>query len=285
MLHLYPPLQKLENKHQTVDGPPTNMSKIIFLDVDGILNLEGDQPPTLKPTLLKALGTLVQNTQASLVLSSTWRHHPQLCQILTSALMEVSQLPSNAILSMTGDARPGNLGRAEEIGEWLNATMLSETSLPIVNWLVLDTLPLGGVPYFANHYIHVDATVGLSQRDVKLATQMLNAKRKKNKNKNKGAARDSTTNSTKQGKEDVAMLMEQYQAHQRQVARDQLHAKITALSARKEQVMDEVSEGKLPWFDTGSGGAILKLSMASHVHLLDQNIRTLKEHLQEISTN
>jgi HAD domain in Swiss Army Knife RNA repair proteins len=55
--------------------------KIIFLDIDGVLNCKGTRNPrkfpyVIDPVLLGRLNDLVEKTQSNIVLSSTWRLDP-----------------------------------------------------------------------------------------------------------------------------------------------------------------------------------------------------------------
>lgn len=247
------------------------MTKLIFLDVDGVLNVDDDtrkgRSDVLRPKLLQLFGLLVRETNASIVLSSTWRHHPQLCKILTDALVEVGKISEHSIVAMTGDTRSGPVGRAEEIAEWLDTTIQGGTAISA--WVVLDDLPLGGVPYLANHFVRVDSQCGLTLADVKLATKMLNSRQIESLGKGKV-------------EEDVEILIEQYQAHKIQIEKESIHIKITNLTKRKEDLMGGVEKGgELPWFDTG-GGSMLRMTMANHVHILDQNIKSLRKQLRDL---
>ena len=260
---------EINNGLQLTYSTAEQSMKIIFLDVDGVLNHEHDSTGTMKPNLLSHLGDLVRKTSSKIVLSSTWRHHPELCQRITSAIVSVAKIPADTLVSMTGDSRPGNLGRAEEIAEWLNNyTTQSANTTPISTWVVLDTANLGGVPFFAGHFVHINEKVGLNKRTLKLAIKILNRQ---------------TTISTKTDlDQDVDNLMVQYQEHKNQILRDDLHLKIKALSERKEQLMDDITEGKLPWFDTGGDGAVLRLPMAVHIGVLDNHLRQLRGELNEV---
>ena len=62
--------------------------KVIFLDVDGVLNNNDnlfDEKP-VNPLLVKRLATLVKKTNAKLVLSSAWREIPSALITLMNAL-------------------------------------------------------------------------------------------------------------------------------------------------------------------------------------------------------
>jgi HAD domain in Swiss Army Knife RNA repair proteins len=55
--------------------------KIIFLDIDGVLNCKGTPNPRkfpyiVDPKLLNRLQRLLERTGAEVVLSSTWRYDP-----------------------------------------------------------------------------------------------------------------------------------------------------------------------------------------------------------------
>jgi hypothetical protein len=55
--------------------------KVIFLDIDGVLNTTSSRKPSkdakvIEPALLRRFRSLVADTGALTVLSSTWRHEP-----------------------------------------------------------------------------------------------------------------------------------------------------------------------------------------------------------------
>src|SRR5207302_10224493 len=67
---------------ETRDAYPTRrLSKVIFLDIDGVLNCQRTSNPRHLPyivddALLARFRQLVHRTDASVVLSSTWRYDP-----------------------------------------------------------------------------------------------------------------------------------------------------------------------------------------------------------------
>ena len=48
--------------------------KVIFLDVDGVLNSNRSTEPTIAEDMVKRLAHIVEKTEASIVLSSSWRY-------------------------------------------------------------------------------------------------------------------------------------------------------------------------------------------------------------------
>lgn len=256
------------------------MAKVIFLDVDGVLNTNSDagtgRSDVLRPILLQRLGSIVSATSCKIVLSSSWRFHPELCTILTSALVQVSKIPSDAVIGMTGEARSGTVARAEEIGEWLDRTM-RQGRTPIASWVVIDDLPLGGVPYLAGHFVRVDPRVGLTAKNVKSAINILNGR--SSTASTMGADSHTGKDSVQQ---DVARLMQQYQEHRVQVATEQIYLQIQELETKKKTLLKQVqdgSNGKL-YYKTGHGGAMLCLPPAQQVAIMDKGIRSLRRKLQ-----
>lgn len=270
--------------------PHGSMAKVIFLDVDGVLNTNSDagtgRSDVLRPLLLQRLGAIVHATSSKIVLSSSWRFHPQLCTILTSALVQVSKIPSDAVIGMTGEARSGTVARAEEIGEWLDTTM-RQGRTPIASWVVIDDLPLGGVPYLAGHFVRVDPRTGLTAKNVKSAIHILNGRSSNNSSTASTMGADSRTgkHSKDSVQQDVARLMQQYQEHRLQVATEQIYLQIQELETKKEtllkqvQVQDGSNNGKL-YYKTGHGGAMLCLPPAQQVAIMDKGIRSLRRKLQ-----
>jgi HAD domain in Swiss Army Knife RNA repair proteins len=90
--------------------------KVIFLDIDGVLNTPSTPRPTkesrtVDPVLLDRLNKLLQETNAVVVLTSTWRHEP-------SGLESARQL-GVPFTDIVPDLRPRP--RNAEIVAWLNA--------------------------------------------------------------------------------------------------------------------------------------------------------------------
>ena len=256
------------------------MSKIIFLDVDGVLNTNSDRmtgrSDVLKPKLLEQFGKIVAATKAKIVLSSSWRFHPQLCQVLSSALVQVAKVPEKDIIAMTGEARDGDVGRADEIGKWLDATMRSGR-LPIASWVVLDDLPLGGIPFLASHFVRVDPRVGLTRKNAVKAIKILNNTVKMIGNSVKGEDRRGVG-----VEKDVARLVQQYQDHRLQVSREQIFVKLKELEAKKANLINHVQNkgGEKSYFDTGNGGALICLPPALQLLIMDKGIRSLQNKIQ-----
>lgn len=160
------------------------MQKLIFLDIDGVLNvfssiyleendiwvcpetgdaelplLYGDQP--LNSRCLKNLQTLVDNTRADIVISSSWR--------ILYPVSSLSKMFKEAGLKINIIGQTRNLPnciRGEEVRAYLDNInhknyVILDDSTDFYNWQK---------PYFVN----TDPGFGLSEMDVTKATEILN---------------------------------------------------------------------------------------------------------------
>ena len=124
--------------------------KLIFLDVDGVLNTSGDGEPdatgiirddvwpcTLSLPHLRILKAVLDQTGADIVLSSNWRLVPLGCRVLERGLRAV-HISCERIVGATPDLRPHG-SRQEEIVMWLRQNC-SSSMWPA--WVAIDDLPL-----------------------------------------------------------------------------------------------------------------------------------------------
>ena len=140
------------------------MMKVIFLDVDGVLNSARDRFSTklVSEYHFDFLKELVDATGAKIVLSSSWRigfnamRHPEknLLTKLESRGLEIYDFTP----IMTGT-------RGDEIREWL-------TTHPVDSFVILDDED--DMAEFADtHLVKTDMAVGLQDSDVEKAIAML----------------------------------------------------------------------------------------------------------------
>lgn len=117
--------------------------KLLFLDVDGVLNSTEDigLDPPLGQNKLRSLCELVYFAKCSLILSSSWRHCPDL-------LVELERELSCWGLYLKGQT-PINCGlRGHQILDWL----LSNTSEEETQVAVLDDDPTAQLPFVPPHH-------------------------------------------------------------------------------------------------------------------------------------
>jgi hypothetical protein len=139
--------------------------KVLFLDVDGVLNRCGMDEKThrgLNPMLLRFLGDVIEATGCKICISSTWRRLPSCRPRLFSA-------PDSLCEDVVVGCTPESVGRTED-GIWLATTRGTE----IQAWLdehpevkrfaiVDDDDDMG---HLSPHLVLTDSYVGLTQKHV-----------------------------------------------------------------------------------------------------------------------
>jgi hypothetical protein len=126
----------------------SSSDKIIFLDIDGVLNSSQEQsqnPNFIDPVKLERLQRIISATGAKIVISSNWR----------VAMSEVYRVLESIRDSIIGKTSYGT-ARAEEITDWI-------AEHNITKFVVLDDLDL-----------EIDKLVGLTESDVTQAIRILN---------------------------------------------------------------------------------------------------------------
>ncbi len=135
--------------------------KVIFLDVDGVLNSVKDKfSQTLETSShLMLLSELVQRTNAEIVLSSSWRGVPSLRRVLDDKLHEV-----NVVIASVTRSLPGT--RGVEIKDWL-------IDKNVDSFVILDDDD--DMDEMTNtNLVLVNANNGLQRKDVENALKILN---------------------------------------------------------------------------------------------------------------
>ena len=126
--------------------------KILFLDVDGVLNTNNtcdmpahdvisiglSWPCLLSRPHLRTLKGVLDASGCDIVLSSTWRLNELGCRLLQRGLRAVG-IPCERIVGATPDLRPHSHSRPDEILAWLSAH--GNGDAPTV-WAAVDDIPL-----------------------------------------------------------------------------------------------------------------------------------------------
>jgi HAD domain in Swiss Army Knife RNA repair proteins len=146
------------------------LMKVIFLDIDGVLNTTATPKPNkesrvIDQALLARLKKLLQDTSAEVVLSSTWRHE-------RDGLASAKQL-GIPFMDVLPDMRPHP--RSEEIVAWL------EAHREVRRFAVIDDDDdcLDSLPLF-----QPSAAAGLTDKLAKAAADYLNGKTDKDMRRN-----------------------------------------------------------------------------------------------------
>jgi len=161
--------------------------KIIFLDIDGVLNSnfwndthqrELSDGSLIDGNKVALLGKLVKKTNAKIVLHSGWRfwfdHNLKPLRRESEKLVDLFQKEDIEIYDVTPDytteeirrTKKFSLVKAKEILGWL------DLQKEIESWIVIDDLDLQN-EHILQHQIQTDQTIGLTQQDIERAEAML----------------------------------------------------------------------------------------------------------------
>lgn len=134
--------------------------KIIFLDVDGVLNSEQDLFSwTIESDKhLILLACIVRRTNAKIVVSSSWRN----CGLLDTLKKRLNDF-SMSIYGKTKDIGERGL----EIKDWL------DNHNDIESFVILDDEDFDIKSYFPNNFVKTDEEVGLQKEDVEKCIHIL----------------------------------------------------------------------------------------------------------------
>jgi hypothetical protein len=158
------------------------MTRIVFLDFDGVLNTETDAVDAslelwteawLEPSMVMRLGRLVEESGSRVVVSSSWRQRrsiPELEQILAARGFGGGiARGGNAIAGVTPRLPRPPEGvdnvRAAEIAQWLSEHP------EVRSFVILDDERDFGV--LAAQHVWTDPTVGLTDANVAAAIDIL----------------------------------------------------------------------------------------------------------------
>ena len=146
--------------------------KIIFLDIDGVLNNShsstigtefGDNP---QPALIKQLNRICDRTGAKVVISSTWRKLAFWTQIWR--LLDVLGF-TGEIVGQTPIINKIGTRRGHEIQAWID-----ELGEPLESFVILDDD--SDMEHLMGHLVQTDGSVGLTGADAQRAVEILNKK-------------------------------------------------------------------------------------------------------------
>lgn len=189
-----------ENKYPHL--PPEDHSKVIFLDVDGVLRparaggfdvAVGDAEAGAKvdtsdffAPAMKALKHIVERTGATIVLSSEWRRNEAHCAALTDVFDKHRLRPWSDVttVSLKMDTGPDLVRcfaerRAREVSAWMQ-----KHEDKVTGWVVLDDINLavadeahekrGGMKGIAPRLVQTWPLCGLTPGNAKTAVRILN---------------------------------------------------------------------------------------------------------------
>lgn len=150
--------------------------KVIFLDVDGVINslvnqaeewgVHGFDTMNFDPVNMEPLKELVESTGAKLILSSSWRHTDTPKD--KAALENLHRILADYGLYLAGDIGPYRNLRQDAIADWL------QKNQDVVDYVILDDVNDGFEGENLRRFVMTDKYVGLTMEDVKKAINILN---------------------------------------------------------------------------------------------------------------
>ena len=159
--------------------------KVIFLDVDGVINPASNYFEGITEEALKLLKTAVDDTDAKIVLTSTWRCFANTLTQVMDAFASVGltlygvtpdgvpfeklkDTPWDGIMSQSDRNNVLNTDRGAEIAWWYWNKRDQIESFVIVDDEVTDILY-----YFPDRYVKIDHHTGLTSQDAVKIVRML----------------------------------------------------------------------------------------------------------------
>mmetsp|Transcript_47873 Transcript_47873/g.113770 ORF Transcript_47873/g.113770 Transcript_47873/m.113770 type:complete len:167 (-) Transcript_47873:95-595(-) len=150
-------------------GAFTKPDSVIFLDIDGVLHSAHGEADLFLPACCSHLQEIIEETGASIVLSSMWR-------LQYRSLFRVNEVLFSANLPPTIGVTPDLRGcsRAEEISQWL------ERHPEVVRWIAIDDWALeqasgstAARERMLGHCVQTSPETGLTEQDVSLAIALM----------------------------------------------------------------------------------------------------------------
>lgn len=145
--------------------------KVIFLDIDGVLNSRGTA--TLEKTYIDRLKRIIDETGALLVLTSSWKdmiYHPDIYGDFEKKQLDT--LMNKSGLKFAGVTPDINEEKREiEIMQWLG-----ERIGRIESFVIIDDLPYKFDEKFPNKFVRTGGYLGggISDKNVEDAIKILN---------------------------------------------------------------------------------------------------------------
>jgi hypothetical protein len=146
--------------------------KIIFLDIDGVLNngpwnQEQKGFKTFCPENIKALNFIIQETGAYIVISSNWRLYPyNIPEIFGAQGIQGIVIGETPIMNNIVNGLYRAIIRGQEIGQWI-----VNHKDDIESFVILDDDNDMGI--LIDHLVCTDYGLGLTMNDAKRAVEIL----------------------------------------------------------------------------------------------------------------
>jgi len=155
---------------------------IIFLDIDGVLNTKNSVSSlVVNKDKTRLLNNVLEETNTSIVLSSTWRLIYDMCSLRKLLrLRDGTGISPHKIIDSTPNLIKYN--RGTEINAWLcdyeDCRLESTLDVVVDDYLILDDSNVFTNYQIKNHLIAPESKVGLTKRHTRLMIKIFNSSRK-----------------------------------------------------------------------------------------------------------
>lgn len=114
------------------------MVKILFLDCDGVINCAntfkkgGESYFPVEPYMAFLVGKIQLDTDCKVVLSSSWRHHPESVKYIHNRIVPLFDITGDEGIDPNRQSGAANCLRGREIKAWL------DNHPEVTNYAILD---------------------------------------------------------------------------------------------------------------------------------------------------
>jgi len=154
--------------------PPRERVKILFLDVDGVLNGKNYGYGGVDDSLLALLKTIIEETGCKVVLSTTWRLNQSARATLLHFMKARADINVEDIIIGDTPSLKGKQ-RAFEIESFLHSEWFV-SRYAVTAWVAVDDLPLNThhPAFMKDHFIRTNYRTGITPADAFGAVHILN---------------------------------------------------------------------------------------------------------------
>jgi len=161
--------QILNDPEQEIMMKNSNGDKVLFLDVDGVLNSTislKENRYALDEEKLRLLSEIIERTGTKIVLSTTWRLHSNTRALLIDNFQKFG-IHHSVVIGMTRELPFAQ--RTDEIIEWL---MRNQN---VSSWVAVDDMNLRNLSpsKFKSHFVMTDSETGLTADHAKRIEEIL----------------------------------------------------------------------------------------------------------------
>ena len=164
--------QKEKAEHFNNNSDEKTKIKLIFLDVDGVLNTSGSIGSyPLDSDKLDLLNMIVVQTNAKIVISSSWREVDDAMNVLKK---EFNKKDIDCIIGITPSLH-WDSKRTDQIKHFVENFSKKYKNQIIDKWIAIDDFKLDEMNpnLMKNHFVNTQLEIGMTKNDAETAIKLL----------------------------------------------------------------------------------------------------------------